>query len=98
MTSPIPNCPQPETPIRERAWTEGQKTEAMRAQFEAKLGSRVNLKRSKDGYYVVDYARGAWQGYQAALSSPAVVALVEALRAADGLAVCCMAVDGYSRK
>lgn len=21
MTAPIPNCPQPETPIRERAWT-----------------------------------------------------------------------------
>ena len=24
MTSPIPNCPQPETPIRERAWTDEQ--------------------------------------------------------------------------
>jgi hypothetical protein len=40
----------------------------------------------------------AWQGYQAALRSPAVARLVEALRAADGLAACCMAVDGYSRK
>lgn len=24
MTDQIPNCPQPETPIRERAWTDGQ--------------------------------------------------------------------------
>jgi len=23
--TPIPNCPQPETPIRERAWTDGQR-------------------------------------------------------------------------
>lgn len=25
---PIPSCPQPETPIRDRAWTEGQKLNA----------------------------------------------------------------------
>ena len=25
MTAPIPNCPQPETPIREMAWTDAQK-------------------------------------------------------------------------
>lgn len=24
MTTPIPNCPQPETPIRDRAWTDEQ--------------------------------------------------------------------------
>ena len=29
--TPIPNCPQPETPIRERAWTDGQITAAARA-------------------------------------------------------------------
>lgn len=27
MTTPIPNCPQPETPIRERAWADGQRPE-----------------------------------------------------------------------
>ena len=31
MTAPIPNCPQPETPIRERAWTDAQITAAARA-------------------------------------------------------------------
>ena len=25
MTTPIPNCPQPETPIRDRAWTDEQR-------------------------------------------------------------------------
>jgi len=24
MTTPIPDCPQPETPIHERAWADGQ--------------------------------------------------------------------------
>ncbi|WP_395119679.1 hypothetical protein ACFCQI_01815 [Rhodanobacter sp. FW102-FHT14D06] len=31
MTGPIPNCPQPETPIRERAWSDAQITRAARA-------------------------------------------------------------------
>jgi len=30
MSEPIKDCPQPETPIRERAWTDEQKVEAMR--------------------------------------------------------------------
>ena len=30
MTSPIPNCPQPETPIRERAWTDEQRWQMFR--------------------------------------------------------------------
>lgn len=29
--TPIPNCPQPETPIRDRAWTDEQITAAARA-------------------------------------------------------------------
>jgi hypothetical protein len=33
MTAPIPNCPQPETPIRERAWTDAQ-IEALRKDAE----------------------------------------------------------------
>ncbi len=30
MTTPIPDCPQPETPIRERAWTDGQRLARLR--------------------------------------------------------------------
>jgi hypothetical protein len=30
MTAPIPNCPQPETPIRERAWTDAQRWQMFR--------------------------------------------------------------------
>lgn len=28
--TPIPNCPQPETPLRERAWTDGQRLARLR--------------------------------------------------------------------
>jgi len=30
MTAPVPNCPQPETLIRERAWTDGQRLARLR--------------------------------------------------------------------
>lgn len=30
MTTTIPDCPQPETPIRERAWTDGQRLARLR--------------------------------------------------------------------
>jgi hypothetical protein len=30
MTAPIPSCPQPETPIRERAWTDERRWQMFR--------------------------------------------------------------------
>lgn len=30
MTTPIPNCPQEDKPIRERAWTDGQRLARLR--------------------------------------------------------------------
>ena len=60
-------------------------TEAMRAQFEAwSKGplSLYDLARNRYGCYVCDATAFAWYGYQAALSSPAVVALVDALQIA----------------
>ena len=40
MTTPIPNCPQPETPIRERAWTDGQRSaEPKYSDAEDRLGA-----------------------------------------------------------
>ena len=55
-------------------------TEAMRAQFEAwAIGVGMNTQRTDSGLcYVSDYTDDAWEGYQAALSSPAVVALQRA--------------------
>ena len=39
MTTPIPNCPQPETPIRERAWMDEQK--AVRQQLIAEINDAL---------------------------------------------------------
>ena len=87
MTTPIPNCPQPETPIRERAWTDEQKTEAMRTQFEAWAGmdTCLSFDRDSSGNYVERQTRTAWLAYQAALSSPTVMALVEAAEVMRGV-------------
>jgi hypothetical protein len=35
--TPIPDCPQPETPIRDRAWTDGQKLADVRERAKALL-------------------------------------------------------------
>jgi hypothetical protein len=61
-------------------------TEAMREQFEAWAIERDwPVDRDEDGGYVDSFTECAWQGYQAALRSPAVAGLVEAAKvAADG--------------
>lgn len=53
--------------------------EEVRRQFEAwAVDRRMSVERDeRHGYYLDDATQDAWQGYQAALSSPAVVALVE---------------------
>ena len=59
-------------------------TEAMRAQFEAWLGSRGFTsapERRANGTYVNGQIQGNWRAYQAALQSPAVAGLVEKTRA-----------------
>ena len=74
MTSEsITDCPQPETPIRERAWTEGQMTDMHREGFEK--GMRTGhletdaRNRCKDdiGRYVSDRIQARWEGWQSAL-------------------------------
>jgi hypothetical protein len=56
--------------------------EEVRRQFEAwAVDRRMAVERDeRHGYYLDDATQDAWLGYQAALSSPAVVALVEALQ------------------
>jgi hypothetical protein len=67
-------------------------TEAMREQFEAwarGVGYSLAKHRTEDDWYVSNETQAASDGYQAALSSPAVAGLVEALKLArtemDGL-------------
>jgi hypothetical protein len=59
--------------------------EEVRRQFEAwAVDRRMSVERDeRHGYYLDDTTQDAWIGYQAALSSPAVAGLVEALREAQ---------------
>lgn len=69
------------------------KTDVMRGEFERRFTFVLNLKRNARGHYVSSSTFEAWDGfkagYQAALQSPAVRELVDALRLAreeiDGL-------------
>jgi hypothetical protein len=55
--------------------------EEVRRQFEAEHRNSLLLERRADGQYASDYTQAVFDGYQAALRSPAVAGLVDALKA-----------------